>query len=75
MKYLYFERSTGEMIFVCQCEEEEVFGKISEYVHKINPSYTIYYIRSWDHSDGERIFDVGSHTEFFHLLDNPVKGE
>lgn len=75
MKYLYFERSTGEMIPVCQCEEKEVFKKISEYTHKLNSRYTIYYIRSWKHSDGSQVYDVGSHSEFFHLFDNPVKGE
>lgn len=30
-------------------------------------SFKIYYTRVWN-SDGKTIFDVGSHTEFFHLI-------
>lgn len=29
--------------------------------------FTIYYTRVWN-SDGKTIFDVGSHSEFFHLI-------
>lgn len=30
-------------------------------------NFKIYYTRVWN-SDGKTIFDVGSHTEFFHLI-------
>lgn len=30
-------------------------------------NFKIYYTRIWN-ADGETIFDVGSHTEFFHLV-------
>lgn len=30
----------------------------------LNPNFKIYYTRSWDTTKG-RMYDVGSHTEFF----------
>lgn len=30
-------------------------------------NFVIYYTRIWN-ADGKTIFDVGSHTEFFHLI-------
>lgn len=30
-------------------------------------NFKIYYTRTWN-SDGKTVFDVGSHTEFFHLI-------
>lgn len=30
-------------------------------------NFKVYYTRVWN-SDGKTIFDVGSHTEFFHLI-------
>ena len=64
---LYFISSTDEKVPVkLQLEsEEEVFPLIREFVHSKNPNFEIHYIRSWGMDPV--IYDVGSHTEFFHL--------
>lgn len=41
------------------------FQKMREFCEERN--FTIYYTRSWN-ATGKTIFDVGSHTEFFHLV-------
>lgn len=69
---LYFERSNGEMVFISNSCEKCAEADIRDHVKKINPNYTIYYIRYWNSdkdSKFHRIYDVGSHTEFFHLID------
>ncbi len=43
----------------------EAFKKMHEFCEERN--FTIYYTRSWN-ADGMTIYDVGSHTEFFHLV-------
>lgn len=70
--YLYFEHSDGSLSFVCECSEEEVGSRITEYVHKLNPGYKIYYTRAWRDDDGGIKYDVGSHTEFFLAYDAPL---
>ena len=66
---LYFIRSNGEWILVKEnVTEETAVKEINAYVEKLNPNYTIYYIRSWYSEDrGGTMYDVGSHTEFFIL--------
>ena len=41
------------------------YQKMHEFCEERN--FTIYYTRSWN-AAGKTIFDVGSHTEFFHLV-------
>ena len=69
---LYFERSNGEFVFVCKSCEKCADADIRDYVKKLNPNYKIYYTRYWN-ADKEgkfhRIYDIGSHTEFFHLIE------
>ena len=74
-----FKRSNGEKVLVDTFEDkaESVkefegdiphFNLIYDYIHKLNPNYTIYYIRSFPSNDKNTlIIDVGSHTEFFHI--------
>jgi len=66
--YLYFEHSNGDLSFICECSKEEVDKKITEFVHSINPNYKIPYMRSWGSEDNFITYDIGSHTEFFHLV-------
>lgn len=66
MNNLYFKRSTGEMVLV-EKNVDNPIPKIKEYIKKLNPKYEIHYIRSWTREDGVTMYDVGSHTEFFHL--------
>ena len=67
---LYFIRSNGEKRLVHKNVELETAGKfIQQYVNNINPAYKIYYIREWyDEEAGGMMYDVGSHTEFFLLV-------
>ena len=68
MMYLYFEHNDGSQTFVCECTEEQVFEKIKAFILTKNPKFKIYYIRSWFNEHQTAItYDVGSHTEFFHL--------
>lgn len=41
------------------------FAKMNEFCDERN--FKIYYVRSWN-EPGRTVFDVGSHTEFFHLV-------
>lgn len=67
MNNLYFERSTGEFVLVEKDIVDNPIPKIKEYVKKLNPKYEFYYIRTWNNGDKDIVYDVGSHTEFFHL--------
>ena len=40
------------------------FDEITKFCNERN--FTIYYTRMWN-AQGDTIFDVGSHTEFFHV--------
>jgi hypothetical protein len=42
---LYFERSNGEMVFVCESCEKCADADIRDHVKKLNPNYKIYYTR------------------------------
>lgn len=70
---LVFENSYGKERVIAEVkDEEEAMKEINKFVDECNAKRTdgktfeIYYIRSWKH-DGRKIFDVGSHTEFFIL--------
>lgn len=65
---LYFENSYGEERIIAEVKDEnEAFKEINKFCEERN--FKIYYVRSWM-KDGRKIYDVGSHTEFFHLATN-----
>lgn len=70
---LYFENCYGDMKLISAAASPETAGQlIHKYISAINPNYKIYYTRYWNTDDNgkfHRIYDVGSHTEFFHLID------
>ena len=71
---LIFENSYGqERVIAEPNNDEEAFEAIHAFVDECNAKRTdgknfrIYYIRSYEHN-GRKTFDIGSHTEFFHLV-------
>lgn len=68
---LYFRNWSGNLreIASFECFDEsdarsQAHQKIMEFCSERN--FTVYYIRMWN-ADGMTIYDVGSHSEFFHL--------
>lgn len=71
---LIFENSNGEERVIAEVKDEE---SAMEYIHAFvdecnakrtdGKEFKIYYIRSWEHNR-RKTFDIGSHTEFFHLV-------
>ena len=63
---LYFKNSRGIRREIGQSEtEQEIFKIIHDFLKEHN--FTSYYTRYWTSSENtnERVYDVGSHTEFF----------
>lgn len=71
LKNLYFIRSNGEKRLVKESITDQEVGKyIHHYVNNLNPTYKIYYTRSWYSEDWHgMMYDIGSHSEFFLLAD------
>ena len=74
-----FERSSGEIIPIGAFEDKAesvkdfagdipCFHMIRDYILELNPNYTIHYIRSFMEDESTLTIDVGSHTEFFHVI-------
>lgn len=64
---LYFENSRGKRRLIAEPKmEDDVTKIINEFCEERN--FKIHYIRTWIDGEGLRVYDVGSHTEFF-LLD------
>ena len=62
---LKFENSAGvERVIAQVISEDEVFREIHKFLKEHN--FRSYYIRKM-YASGQIIYDVGSHTEFFHL--------
>ena len=71
MYNLYFEDRFGKSRLVKRdigTNDEDIYNAIKAYVAELNPKYRIYYTRSWC-KDGVRWYDVGSHSEFFKLVE------
>jgi hypothetical protein len=68
---LYFLASNGEKRLVStDVAPETAHKEISKYVKELNPNYEIYYVRYWrDEATGGTMYDIGSHSEFFLLVD------
>ena len=63
---LYFENSYGERRIIAEPEtEQEASREIYKFCEDRN--FKIYYTRIWKNEEGLKVFDVGSHTEFFYL--------
>lgn len=63
---LMFKDKFGDERFVAEvADEREANVEMMNYIRKLNPNYKVHYVRSW----GEEpvVYDVGSHSEFFHL--------
>ena len=63
---LYFENSLGQRREIGQGKsEQEIFQIINKFLEEHN--FTSYYTRLWINPKNplEKIYDVGSHTEFF----------
>lgn len=68
---LYFENSFGKLREIAQPKDcAEASAAINQFLKEHN--YTSYYTRTWINpkNSADTIFDVGSHSEFFHLIDN-----
>ena len=72
---LWFEDSNGDWRIIKDCQNsEDVYVAINDFIKRCNKNkpprqrFKVPYLRYWDDQDGMyRHFDVGSHTEFFHL--------
>lgn len=66
MGTLFFKNQRGNFRLVKNdiCEND-VPNEITHFVYKLNPKFNIHYIRIW--GEEEKIYDVGSHTEFFYF--------
>lgn len=63
---LYFENSYGERRIIAEPEtEQDAYKEIKKFCD--DRDFKIYYIRSWRNKEGLKVFDVGSHSEFFYL--------
>lgn len=63
---LYFENSRKERKLIAKPKtEDEAFKEINKFCD--NKNFYIYYIRTWVNNEALKVFDVGSHTEFFYL--------
>ena len=63
---LYFENSKGKRRIIAEPPtEEEAMKEIYKFCD--DRDFKIYYIRSWTNQEGLKVYDVGSHSEFFYL--------
>ena len=64
---VYFENRFEERIFLAEVENEEmIYQTIKQDIStRAQPNFQWHYTRSWTCDNGEKIYDVGSHTEFF----------
>lgn len=71
---LYFKNSQGteRLIGSCITNENEAMKIIKRFCNERN--FTIYYYRIWER-DNVKVFDVGSHTEFFYLKEEETANE
>lgn len=63
---LYFKNSNGKKRLIARPKnEKDALDVIYTFCEKRN--FTIHYVRSYSPDKITKIFDVGSHTEFFYL--------
>lgn len=71
---LTFENSNGAERIIAEVQTlEEAHREIAKFLddHK----YKSYYTRRWSPQPWHTVFDVGSHTEFFHLYNEELMHE
>lgn len=65
---LYFENSYGRRRLIDEPETKEIaMMMIHQFCGERN--FKIYYVRNWI-QNGELVYDVGSHSEFFYLAND-----
>lgn len=64
---VYFENRFEERIFIGEVENEaDIYNVIKkDIVVRAQPSFVWHYTRSWTNMKGEKVYDVGSHSEFY----------
>lgn len=64
MSKLYFEDSCGlRRLIGTSYSDDQIWRMMYDFCAARN--FIIPYVRTWSTSDGEKYYDVGSHTEFF----------
>jgi hypothetical protein len=66
---LYFENSYKERRLIGEPQTHEESSQIYQ-KFCADRNFKIYYVRHWTTPNGERYYDVGSHTEFFVEVDD-----
>ena len=67
MKKLYFENSYGKRRIIAEVSNDaEAMDEIYNFCNDRN--FKIYYVRTWTNDNGEKVYDVGSWSEFFYLV-------
>ena len=63
---LYFENKYGNRRVIAESQtEEEAMKEVYKFCE--DRKFHIYYVRTWTDNDGFKVYDVGSHVEFFYL--------
>ena len=64
---VYFENRFEERIFIGEAKDEkEIYQLIkSDIAVRAQPSFKWYYTRVRTTEDGEKIYDIGSHVEYY----------
>lgn len=72
---IYFENTTMRYKFVSEFEtEDQIWPLIKTDIEmRSNGKFKPDYIRSWAKEPNHIIYDVGSHTEFYHVFFNKTK--
>ena len=72
MYKVYFENRFDERIFLDEVKsEEEIYQVIKKDISvRAQPGFKWYYTRIRATESGEKIYDVGSHTEFYIAVPN-----
>ena len=68
MKLMFKDSQDRERFVASVNTEQEAYKQMTDYVKSLNPNFKIHYVRSW--GENPKVFDVGSHSEFFHLYDS-----
>ena len=64
---VYFENRFEELIYLAEAKDDnEIYQIVKEDIStRAQPSFKWYYTRTWTRDSGEKVYDVGSHSEFY----------